>query len=117
MKDHFSSDISDIVYVTAHIIPETGTIQFKSHKSLVKAVKKYDRSKLFGRSLQVLIENSPQVVSKDTETFSRSNKNEKMRNEACSRDDRSNTTIKTKKVSFKGKINFKGRPTMEYKQS
>ena len=38
LKDHFSS-CSDIVYVTAHKIPETGTIQFESQKAWLKLSK------------------------------------------------------------------------------
>ena len=34
------------------------------------------------------------------------NKNEKMRSQMCSRDDRSSATTNTKRVSFKGKSNF-----------
>ena len=104
LKDHFGS-CKDIVYVTAHKIPRTGTIQFKSRDSLAKAIRKYDRSKLFGRSIVMVVENS-QTVSKDTNTNSSLNKTEKMRNQICSRDDRSSATTNNKRVSSKGKCNF-----------
>ena len=102
--DHFAS-CSGIVFVTAHKIPRTGTIQFKSRDSLLKAVRQYDRSKLFGRSITMVVENL-QTGLKDTNTISSLNKNEKLRNRMCSRDDRSSGTTNNKRVSFKGKSNF-----------
>ena len=104
LKDHFA-DCSGVVYVTAHKIQGTGTIQFTSRDSLLKAVRKYDRSELFGRSIVMVVENLP-TGSKDTNVISRINKNEKLRTPMCARDDRSSGPTNNKRVSFKGKSNY-----------
>ena len=104
LRDHFGS-CSGIVYVTAHKIPRTGTIQFESRDSLYKAVRQYDRSKLFGRSIIMVVENL-QTGCRDTNTISSLNKNEKLRNQMSSRDVRSSGITNNKRVSFKGKSNF-----------
>ena len=104
LRDHFGS-CSGIVYVTAHKIPRTGTIQFESRDSLYKAVRQYDRSKLFGRSIIMVVENL-QTGTRDTNTISSLNKNEKLRNQMSSRDVRSSGITNNKRVSFKGKRNF-----------
>ena len=104
LKDHFGS-CKDIVYVTAHKIPRTGTIQFKSRDSLAKAIRKYDRSKLFGRSINMVAENLL-TGTNVTNIISSVNKSDKLRNKTCSRDDRSSGTTNNKRVSFEGKTNF-----------
>ena len=104
LRDHFGS-CSGVVYVTAHKIEGTGTVQFESRDSLYKAVRKYDRSKLFGRSIIMVVENL-QTGTRDTNTISSLNKNEKLRNQMSSRDVRSSGITNNKRVSFKGKRNF-----------
>ena len=62
LKDIFSP-CGGIIFVTAHKIPNTGTVQFKDKYSLYKAVKNYNGTVIHGRPISVKVEKDRRNLS------------------------------------------------------
>ena len=105
LKDIFSP-CGGVIFVTAHKVPNTGTVQFKDKYSLNKAFKNYDGMVIRDRPIKMILEKDRRNLSSNQQekTFTLHNRDKSSKHVSHSRRE-SSSSVKSMNTSLDGKMN------------
>ena len=105
LKDIFSP-CGGVIFVTAHKVPNTGTVQFKDKYSLNKAFKNYDGMVIRDRPIKMILEKDRRNLSSNQQekTLTWHNRDRSSKHVSHSRRE-SSSSVKNMRSSLDGKMN------------